>query len=477
MTPRPLVVVLAALLLLLGLALAFRSSRRLLATWLVAAKWGLVWLGGLLGLRRLAARARGAPYEPLTRPRLLRSIFEDLGPTYIKLGQIIASSPGLFSDRYVAEFRMCLDRVRPFPTAAARAILSEELGERAAELAIEEAPLASASIAQVHAARGREGAEVVVKVQRPGIERRIEADVRIMRFWARLLSSLSSDMRLANPVGIIEDFGKTIREELDFVREGKNNDEFNRIMAELGHEKIAAPRVHWELTSRRVLTMERFYGHNIDDVTRIEAVQKDKSVDPEAKLLEGLRAWFQCVMFYGLFHGDVHAGNLMWLDDGRIGFLDFGIVGRFDELQRKAVTRYVMAFATGQFRQLAEVMVEMGSSLKKEVDVDALAADVERAYAPVRQMSFGKMKYIDLLPNILRMARTHQLYLPREFVLIIKQVLYFDRYAKLLAPNLNVFTDPRVFMALAQDVQKALAEGVGARARLEPDGDGRLTRR
>jgi predicted unusual protein kinase regulating ubiquinone biosynthesis (AarF/ABC1/UbiB family) len=286
-----------------------------------------------------------------------------------------------------------------------------------------------------------------------------------MRFWARLLAALSSDMRMANPVGIIEDFGRTIREELDFVREGKNNDEFNKIMAELGHATIAAPRVIWELTSRRALAMERFHGHNIDDVERIQEAARTGAVDPEAKLLEGMRAWFQCVMFYGFFHGDVHAGNLMWLDDGRIGFLDFGIVGRFDELHRKAVTRYVMAFATGQFRQLAEVMVEMGSSLKAKVDVDALAADVERAYGPVRQVAFGKLKYIDLLPNILRMARNHRLHLPREFVLIIKQVLYFDRYARLLAPNLNVFADPRVFMALAQDVQKALADGgVGARA-------------
>jgi predicted unusual protein kinase regulating ubiquinone biosynthesis (AarF/ABC1/UbiB family) len=460
---------LGALALLVAVALAFRTSRRLLAALAVAVKWAAIWIGQLLGLRRLAAALRGRGYERLTRPRMLRLIFEDLGPTYIKLGQIIASSPGLFTDPYVTEFRRCLDRVRPFPSAEARRILGAELGERAAGLAVEEQPLASASIAQVHAARTSDGREIVVKVQRPGIERRIASDVRIMSLWARLVSRLSSTIRMANPVGIIEDFGKTIREELDFVREGKNNDEFNRIMAELGHQLICAPRVEWELTSRRVLAMERFYGHNVDDVDRIRESIAAGGVDPEAKLLEGMRAWFQCVMFYGLFHGDVHAGNLMWLDDGRIGFLDFGIVGRFDELQRKAVTRYVMAFATGQFRQLAEVMVEMGSSTAKQLDVDALAADVERAYAPVRQMSFGQMKYIDLLPNILRMARNHQLRLPREFVLIIKQVLYFDRYAKLLAPNLNVFTDPRVFMALAQDVQKALAGGgVGARAAAQP---------
>jgi aarF domain-containing kinase len=445
--------------LLLIVALSFRASRRLLSTLLIAAKYSLLWFGGLLGLRRLAAALRGRPYAPLSRPTMLRLIFEDLGPTYIKLGQIVASSPGLFTKPYVTEFRNCLDRVPPFPNEVARRIVAEELGEKVKALSMEPDPLASASIAQVHGVKLADGTDLVIKIQRPGIQDRIKADLKIMRFWARVAEALLPMVRLANPVGIIEDFGQTIAEELDFTLEGKNIDDFNRIMGELEHERICAPQVDWERTTRRVLTMERFHGHNVDDVERI----RESDVDAETKLLEGMRAWFQCVMFYGLFHGDVHAGNLMWLDDGRIGFLDFGIVGRFDVLQRKMVTRYVMSFASGQFRQLAEVMVEMGSATQ-EVDVDVLAADVEKAYAPVRQMNFAEMKYSDLLPDILAMARRHQLRMPREFILIVKQVLYFDRYAKLLAPELNVFTDPRVFTALAEDVQKALvAGGVGAR--------------
>lgn len=431
-----------AVLLPLLVLLSFRVGRRLLSTFFIAAKYGTLYLTGVLHLTRR-----------LQRPMMLRLIFEDLGSTYIKLGQIIASSPGLFTDRYVDEFRNCLDRVRPFPFERAMSILREDLGDTALELVVESQPLASASIAQVHGARDEAGEDLVVKIQRPEIQGLIEADLTIMRFWARVAAALLPTVRLANPVGIVEDFSKTIHEELDFVKEGENIDEFNRIMGELGHDQICAPRVDWPRTTRRVLTMERFHGHNVDDVETIRA----STVDAEGKLLEGMRAWFQCVMFYGLFHGDVHAGNLMWLDDGRIGFLDFGIVGRFDSQQRKMVTRYVMSFATGQFQQLAEVMVEMGSATAT-VDVQQLTRDVERAYAPLRQMNFAEMKYIDLLPNILRMARRHQLRLPREFVLIVKQVLYFDRYAKLLAPDLNVFTDPRVFSALAQDVARALAQ-------------------
>jgi predicted unusual protein kinase regulating ubiquinone biosynthesis (AarF/ABC1/UbiB family) len=440
----------------LGLILASCAAtavgRRLLATAIIGFKRGLVWFLDLTQLRRVWAKLRGVRYERLTRPQVLRLSFEDLGPTYIKFGQIIASSPGLFTDAYVREFRKCLDSVRPISFQTARQVIEEDLGGKASELILDERPLASASIAQVHAARTRDGREVVVKVQRPGISKRVISDVKIMRFWARVAAAASYTVRLANPVGVVDDFGKTIREELDFTKEAKNLDEFNRIMKELDHLQVCAPAVHWELTTPRVLTMERFYGHMVDDIPAIKA----SSVNPEEKLLVGLRAWFQCVMFYGLFHGDVHAGNLMWLADGRIGFLDFGIVGRFNDLQRRLVTRYIMAFATGQFRELAEVVVEMGG-VDQTVDVDAFAEDLKKAYSPLLTLSFGEMNYGDLLPNILAMARKHGARLPNEFILIVKQLLYFDRYAKLLAPKLNVFTDPRVFTALAQDIQLALS--------------------
>lgn len=229
-------------------------------------------------------------------------------------------------------------------------------------------------------------------------------------------------------------------------------DEFNRIMVELGHENVRAPEVLWDFTTKHVLTMERFFGYNVDDVESIRAA----NLDAETMLLTGMRAWFQCVMFYGLFHGDVHAGNLMWLKDGRIGLLDFGIVGRFDDLRRTLVARYVMAMATGQYGDLSRVVVEMGG-VKKGVDVDALAADMAKAYGPMREKTFAQLKFSDLLPNILAMARRHGARLPKEFILIIKQVLYFDRYARLLAPDLNIFSDPRVFLSLAEDVQRALA--------------------
>src|SRR5262249_1490989 len=151
----------------------------------------------------------------------------------------------------------------------------------------------------------------------------VSADLRVLRGAARVFAVLPHG-DLANPVGIVEDFEANIGEELDFVREASNMEAFNAVMRENGMNDVCAPRVYRDLTTKRVLVMERFYGHRVDDVERWRATD----VDLEEKLLLGMRAWFKCVLLHGFFHGDVHAGNLMALDDGRIGFLDFGIVGR-----------------------------------------------------------------------------------------------------------------------------------------------------
>ncbi|HEY6459178.1 MAG TPA: AarF/UbiB family protein, partial [Polyangiaceae bacterium] len=394
------------------------------------------------------ARLRGRKGEG---PAILRRAFEDLGPTYIKLGQLVASSQGLFPERYCTEFRACLDRVRPFPYADVERTIRAELGRDAGDVFawIDPTPLASASIAQVHAARLADGQDVVVKVQRPKIDAVVEADLRVLRLGAKAMA-LSSRGELANPVGIVEDFEANIREELDFRLEAENMAEFNRIMKEHGVGDVVAPKVVDAMTTKRVLVMERFYGHRVDDVEKLRAA----NVDGEAKLLVGMRAWFRCMILHGFFHGDVHAGNLMALTDGRIGFLDFGIVGRFGKERREQVTDYLMAFAAGDFKKLAEVMCAMGA-IGANVDMEALTADLAKAYEPLLASEMAAIKYADLIPAIMRTSVRHGMRLPRDFVLVTKQMLYFDRYAKLLAPKLNVFRDPRIVEALAMDVMMA----------------------
>ena len=173
-------------------------------------------------------------------------------------------------------------------------------------------------------------------------------------------------------------------------------------------------------------------------------------------------------MFYGFFHGDVHAGNLMLLDDDTIGFLDFGIVGRFDDKARYLVTDYMIAFASGNYKRLAEIIIEMAGA-PDGLDMDGFVKDLGETYRPLLTLSFGEVNYADFLPGIQRTATRHKMRMPNEFILITKQLLYFDRYAKSLAPKLNVFTDPRLVLGMMQrhpegaHAARSEEEGVGSR--------------
>jgi predicted unusual protein kinase regulating ubiquinone biosynthesis (AarF/ABC1/UbiB family) len=458
---------LATLAILFLLSVSLPVPRRIWAFTIYSTKYFWLWVGDRLGIRKLILKltGRGHKYHRLTRPILLRMFCEDMGPTFIKFGQIIASSAGLFPDAYVKEFQKVLDRVKPFGFADVQRTLDEELGaEKAAHLVdIEPKQLASASIAQVHTARLRDGTPIVIKVQRPGIITRCMADMKIMRQVAKLIARFKKSAELANPVGVIDDFTQTLTEELDFRKEAANLDKFNEIMRELGHTNIRAPVPHHEYTTRKVLVMERFSGLRVDRFDEIKA----KGIDGEGKLVAGLRAWFQCVVFYGFFHGDVHAGNLMLLDDDTIGFLDFGIVGRFDDKARYLVTDYMIAFASGNYKRLAEIICEMAGT-PPGLDMDGFVKDLGDTYRPLLTLSFGEVNYADFLPGIQRTATRHQMRMPNEFILITKQLLYFDRYAKSLAPKLNVFTDPRLVLGMMSDIQKARAQAEAKKAAAAP---------
>jgi len=458
---------LAVLAILFLLSVTLPVPRRVWALTIYSAKYFWLWVADALRLRKLfmILTGRGARYQRLTRPMLLRMWCEDMGPTFIKFGQIIASSAGMFPDPYVKEFQKVLDRVKPFPFADVKRTLEEELGsEKAAHLIdVEPKQLASASIAQVHTAKLRDGTPIVIKVQRPGIIGRCMADMKLMRALASVIQRFKKNADLANPVGVVDDFTKTLTEELDFRKEAANLDRFNEIMRELGHQGIRAPVPHHEYTTRKILVMERFAGLRVDRFEEIRA----RGIDGEGKLVAGLRAWFQCVVFYGFFHGDVHAGNLMLLDDDTIGFLDFGIVGRFDEKARYLVTDYMIAFASGNYKRLAEIICEMAGTPPK-LDMDAFVKDLGETYSPLLRLSFGEVNYAEFLPGIQRTATRHQMRMPNEFILITKQLLYFDRYAKSLAPKLNVFTDPRLVLGMMQDIQKARMQADAKRAAPPP---------
>lgn len=414
-----------------------------------------------LALRYLRRRLAGEKEQ--AGPIELRRTFERLGPTYIKFGQLIASSSGLFPDRYVREFQHCLDRVPPEPWPLVRATLQQALGRPPEEVfaAIDPVPLASASIAQVYgvtlkAPEGEEGTavarELVIKVQRRGLPALVRDDIGMLSIAAEILQQLPR-ISNANPRGIVAEFERSLGEELDFLGEAARMDEWNRIMRELGRVDVAAPQPVHSLCSRELLTMERFRGVRVDDVDGIRA-RGISAEQAESKLIDGMHAWFQCLIRYGFFHGDVHAGNLLVLDDGRIGFLDFGIIGRLSIERRRQIASYLLSFATKDFVLLAKTMTQMGVCEGKLTpsEWERFARDLEEAFSPFLGGSVKAIDYSQVIPKMIRISRKHGTRLPSDFVLVTRQLLYFDRYARLLAPTLNLFADPRLMMTIGAEL-------------------------
>lgn len=426
--------------------------------------WALGILGGLLALglilpvpRRalvltfVAIRRLGPiPLRKLrlvsqsyTTAKAIRLAFEDLGPAYIKFGQMIASSPTAFSEDTMKEFSKCLDEVRPIPRKHVFAIIRAELGQDPANVFkdIEEAPLASASIAQVHAATLESGALMVIKVQRPGIRPRVESDLALMGFWAKLAETFSKLLRHANLTGIVSDFRKTIREEMDFRLEANNIDDFNALLEREGLLGMArAPRVDHDLTTDKMLVMERFFGCRIDDKPEV-----DRRVDNVLDMLRNTsEVFWTSVLLGGFFHGDIHAGNIMILDDGRIGYIDFGIFGRFSDTNRCALADWLAAMVSGNGEQLARAIHDMGAIHKKDLDWDLYVEDVTKVFLPLRALTVDNPKMLEeFFPKVQDLGARHELHLPQSFVLILKQLTYFGRYVMMHDPSFNENLDPQ----------------------------------
>lgn len=385
--------------------------------------------------------------------RELREIFEQLGATYIKLGQFIASAPGIFPDAYVTEMQALLDRTTPVEFADLEKTLKTELGDdfRTHFRSIEELPLASASIAQVHAAVLKDGQSVVLKIQRPNIEAKMDADLGLMSFAAKLLEILLPDTKRAGVTDVIHELGKSMADETDFIQEAKNIQEFEQFLINSDETDVVVPQVIKKLSTKRVLTMSRLYGSPLTDLNVVRKYTKN----PQAVLEKALATWFQSLATAGFFHADVHAGNLMILEDGRIGFLDFGIVGRFSPKVFESLWLLIQGVSEKNYRLIAKSLIGLdatgGGGQKVEEEkfanelravfdkVNSFGKTVEKAVARGDEINIDEADLNSMVLQIVSVARDNGLKIPREFALLIKQFLYFDRYAQILAPGMSVY--------------------------------------
>ncbi|XP_065870633.1 uncharacterized aarF domain-containing protein kinase At5g05200, chloroplastic [Euphorbia lathyris] len=402
----------------------------------------------------------------LISPLYLRRLFERLGATYIKLGQFIASAPTLFPPEYVEEFQNCFDRAPAVPFQEIQAILREELGKPIESVYeyVDPTPIASASIAQVHGARLKgSGEDVVIKVLKPGIQDILVADLNFVYVVARILEFLSPDLSRASLVAIVKDIRESMLEEVDFYKEAANVESFRNYLVAMGLTRQAtAPKVYHHCSTRRVLTMERLYGVPLTDLDSISSFVSS----PETSLITALNVWFGSLLACESFHADVHAGNLWILRDGRIGFLDFGIVGRISPKTWAAMEVFLSSISTEEYKSMASALIEMGAT-SKDVDVNAFANDLEKIFSSLQELDtevvvatardgntnatavsanvlVDERQMNALFLNVIRVSESYGLRFPREFALLLKQLLYFDRYTRLLAPNLNMLQDQRI---------------------------------
>jgi ubiquinone biosynthesis protein len=379
-------------------------------------------------------RDQGSSYRGISRR--LRRAAEQLGPTYVKLAQIISSGEGLFPEELVTEFKKCRDKVPPEPFAAVRAVVEADLGRPLEEVfsSFDRRPLAAASIAQVHAATLRTGEDVVVKVQRPSVARLVRADLKVMAWLAPYLVGRIPISALANPPALVDLFAETITEELDFRLEADNMVDIARSLAQLGQRAYVIPRPHPELVTRRVLVMERLEGFAFDDV----AGMRGAGVDTEQVVRTGMIAFLEGCMMHGIFHGDLHGGNLFVMADGRTALLDFGITGRLGEERRLAFLRLLLGASMNDVRAQVAAIRDLGA-LPADTDLDAVIADLGLDKPPVDPT---RMTPDELTAEIQQMVKSLLGYgarMPKELMLFVKNLVFLDGAIATLAPDLDLF--------------------------------------
>ncbi len=396
-------------------------------------------------LTRTAARvAKRLPGRGSLQTKVIKEVpkaFADLGPTYVKFGQIIASSPGAFGEPLSREFRTLLDSVPPADPAQVQKLFREELGDEPRNLFkhFEEKPFASASIAQVHFATLHSGEDVVVKIQRPGIRRRVAADLQILKRFAQVVEFAKLGRRLSAQ-DVVADFSDNLAEELDFRIEAQSMEAWvSHLHSSPLGKNIKVPDVHWDFTTQRVLTMERVHGVRIDDVAAIRKQDFDGTELVKALLF----STFEGGLRHGLFHGDLHAGNLLVDEQGRIVFLDFGIMGRIDPRTRWLLRELIYALLVKKDHAAAgKIVVLLGAVGTVRPEAQA-AKDLEAFAEPLSMKTLGDMSYADIGKQLSTLAEAYDVKLPRELVLIGKQFLYVERYMKLLAPRWQMMSDPQ----------------------------------
>jgi ubiquinone biosynthesis protein len=385
--------------------------------------WAVPFQRGLLGHAK-----RDTPYTTAEHVRLA---MEDLGTTAIKLGQILSTRPDFVAPEYIAEFEKLRDRVPPVPAEAIIAIVERELGGKIADLfaEFETEPLAAASIGQVHGALLHGGKRVVVKVQKPGVADTVAQDLSILADLARRVAG-AQFASFYDLEAIVDDFSWTLRSELDYIREGHNADRLREILA--GRPGIVVPAVHWALTTRSVLVMERVDGVRLTTPLEIPA-----GVDPAGLARTGAEALLTQIFEAGFFHADPHPGNFLIMEDGRLALLDFGMVGYLDD-ELKYQLLLLLDASVRQDAADATWALESLGVLRTAASRASVRRDLQHLLDSYYGLSLREVDVSAFLRDLLGVIRRNHLQLPTELALVLKTIAMSEALWRRLDPGFNI---------------------------------------
>ncbi|MCL5997979.1 MAG: AarF/UbiB family protein [Chloroflexi bacterium] len=408
--------------------------------------------------RRLSlpiALLKQKPSEHHTPAEHLRLACEELGPTFIKLGQVLSTRPDLLPPDYITELSKLRDNVPPNPWQDVRAILTEEWGKPPEQIfaSIDPQPLGAASLAQVYAATlplesasGEQSLrQVVIKVQRPNIRAVIDADLEILEDLAALAQRTPIG-EVYNPIDVVGEFAFTLRNELDYWREGRNADRFRRNFAD--ETNLYIPKVYWDHTTRRVLVMERIFGLKIDDLAALDAAGYDR----HRVALVAARIVVKEILEDGFFHADPHPGNFLVMPGEVLGAMDFGMVGHLTDANRLDVIRLYVAAVRMDVEGVIEQLLRMGA-MTGRVDRHALARDVGRFLDKYQGTSLKDVRAGEVVEEIVGIAFRHHLHMPGDLWLVSKAMVMMEGMGLQLDPSFDIYAISKPF---ADELVKSL---------------------